>query len=280
MRAVSLCLVLFIIGSSFGFKQTGHIEVSGDEYGTSCSINDTRGLVYIYVNYYYGPPAKSISFQAPIPSCAIGLTLISESAQFSSIVGDSQTGITINFDGCVSPPQTLLTMLFVGNGTSEDCCLIVPQAHPNSASGRIEIVDCNNNVILAGGHPGLINPAVGCYCHPDMIMPEVSNPSPPDGADDVPINIDLSWDRYDPEHPYADHTMYFGTQSDPPQIPGVFSEDNYDPGILNPWTTYYWSVLIWRNARLVKGPIWSFTTGRGMTPIRPTTWGRIKALYS
>ena len=86
-------------------------------------------------------------------------------------------------------------------------------------------------------------------------------PSPADGLINVvDLEADLSWTGgWSP----AMHAVYFGTDAEQvanatgaaPQI-----DIGYDPGPLEPDTTYYWRVDEFYGAEWVTGPVWSFTT--------------------
>jgi hypothetical protein len=281
MRTLCIFALLISATNSVALGQGAGLMISEDSYGTDCAVNDrVTSVITLYAVYVYGPPINEISFQLPIPQCA-SLAYLGESSQFANVIGTAQTGVTVGFGTCESPHVTVLQLTFLGSGLSQDCCLVIPLGHPNATSGKIEAKDCSGNTLLVGGHPGLINPVLGCECTPDMIRPEVSNPHPVNGAQNVALDTELEWDTYDPEHGVSEYTMYFGTQSDPPEIPGRFHQSTYDPGPLSYETTYYWSVVVWwvSGSGISKGPVWSFTTGRNPTPIGNTTWGAIKALY-
>jgi hypothetical protein len=57
----------------------------------------------------------------------------------------------------------------------------------------------------------------------------------------------------------------------------------FDPGPLEPYTTYYWRAGNWcvgcYHGEGAISDTWSFTTGAGPVPAEPSTWGRVKALY-
>jgi hypothetical protein len=96
----------------------------------------------------------------------------------------------------------------------------------------------------------------------------VGNPQPADGATDVAMATILNWTAADNA---ASHEVYFGLDKDTvrsadtgsPEYKGpkVLGAENYDPGLLNLGTTYYWRVDEVYNGTTVKGPVWSFTVG-------------------
>jgi len=98
----------------------------------------------------------------------------------------------------------------------------------------------------------------------------VGHPQPAYGAADVQMNVTLSWS---PADSAASHQLYFGTDKETVRNAGIGSpedkgamtlgEENYDPGVLEPQTTYYWRVdEMDSQPNVSKGPLWSFTTGR------------------
>jgi hypothetical protein len=83
------------------------------------------------------------------------------------------------------------------------------------------------------------------------------NPNPPDGATDVSITTDLSWD---PGAYAASHDVYFGTATPPPFIRNQIAT-TFDPGALAGTTTYFWRIDEVNPSGTTTGTLWSFTTG-------------------
>ncbi|MBN2314676.1 MAG: fibronectin type III domain-containing protein [Sedimentisphaerales bacterium] len=96
----------------------------------------------------------------------------------------------------------------------------------------------------------------------------VGNPQPANGATDVGMTTILSWT---PADNAASHQVYLGRDKDmvriadtgSPEYKGakMLGDENYDPGLLELGTTYYWRVDEVYSGDPVKGPIWSFTVG-------------------
>ena len=97
----------------------------------------------------------------------------------------------------------------------------------------------------------------------------VGNPQPAYRATDVPLNAILSWT---PADSAASHQLYFGMDKEAvrnadtsaPEYKGakMLGAENFDPGLLEPDTTYYWRVdEVDDQGNTTKGPIWIFTTG-------------------
>jgi len=97
----------------------------------------------------------------------------------------------------------------------------------------------------------------------------VGNPQPGFGATEVPMNAMLSWTPADSS---ASHQLYFGTDketvrnaetgSSEDKGPKALGAESFNPGLLEPETTYYWRVdETDSQGNVFKGPLWSFTTG-------------------
>jgi len=92
---------------------------------------------------------------------------------------------------------------------------------------------------------------------------EAHFPDPVDGATNA-ISLVLSWT---PGKNSIMHNVHYGT--DPAMLLPVqmmSMETSYDPGALDPDTTYYWRVDEFGPAGTVPGPVWSFSTISPVTP--------------
>jgi hypothetical protein len=97
----------------------------------------------------------------------------------------------------------------------------------------------------------------------------VGNPQPANGAADVQLNAVLTWTAAESA---ASHQLYFGTDKDAVRAADTASPlykgskalgaESYDPGLLEPGTSYYWRVdEVDGQGNTSIGPLWSFTTG-------------------
>ena len=97
----------------------------------------------------------------------------------------------------------------------------------------------------------------------------VGHPQPSNASTDVAMDAVLSWT---PSDRAASHELYFGTDQDTvryadtgsPEYKGsrALGVENYDPGLLEAETSYYWRVdEVDAQGNTIKGPIWIFTTG-------------------
>ena len=95
--------------------------------------------------------------------------------------------------------------------------------------------------------------------------PGVGTPTPADGASGVALSSNLSWQAPADATSYY---IYFGTSNPPPLRAENITERSFNPGTLQPNTTYYWRVAIWTASDIKVGPIWSFTTGDAVQPLQ------------
>jgi len=98
-----------------------------------------------------------------------------------------------------------------------------------------------------------------------------SDPEPEDGATDVSIYTDLSWNCSDPDGDNLTYDIYFGNYSPPPKVVSNSSSTTYDPGTLEFNTTYYWQIVAWDEYGASNAsPIWNFTTRTNDPPNTPS----------
>ncbi|MEE9270166.1 MAG: hypothetical protein V3V49_07885 [Candidatus Krumholzibacteria bacterium] len=143
----------------------GIIGVYGDPSGTNCNLIDrSPGLLSVYVVHQSTPGATASQFSAPIPSCWAGATYLSDTNIFPVTVGNSQTGITIAYGACVTPPIHVLTINYAVTGIGTPCCQYDVLPDPSAPSGQIVAVDCLFIDLPGFGFPGMVNATTACWC--------------------------------------------------------------------------------------------------------------------
>jgi hypothetical protein len=99
---------------------------------------------------------------------------------------------------------------------------------------------------------------------------EPENPEPETGETGISSTIALNWDCTDPENNEINFDLYLGTEEAPPLFAENIPFSQYDPGLLESFTTYYWRVRAWDSDNYTDGVIWYFTTGQqNMPPDQP-----------
>ncbi len=273
MAAVSLCIIVVFAGISQA--QTGHIALYSDTQFMDPHLGtEGTGLVSIYVVAHSSTPLTAVQYWAPIPDCWQGATWIGDVNLFPISIGSSQSGMSIGLGGCVTTPVHIQTINVITTipPPNDICCLMVTRPDLQAPSGEIEFVDCNN-VKFFGAEAYAI---VGDGNAP----PAVTNRVPADETGDQPLDVLLRWQTEGCGWTSYNHTVYFGTTSDPPAVTHDLDTGTYDPGPLHPNTTYYWKIFAWPlgPGSSTTTPVWSFTTSGGV-PVDQTTWGAIKALF-
>jgi len=92
---------------------------------------------------------------------------------------------------------------------------------------------------------------------PEPVPMAAVNPSPTDGASELSLNVNLSWENGGGATSYD---VYFGTDPDALEYRGNQTETTYDPGSLNIDTTYYWRIDARNSGGTTRGLVWRFTT--------------------
>ena len=99
--------------------------------------------------------------------------------------------------------------------------------------------------------------------HPPAIP---GSPSPPNGATDQPLVVQLSWTCSDPDPGQTlTYDIYFGTSNPPPLVDGALTSPTWTTPTLDLSQIYFWRVLA-RDSYLatVVGPTWWFSTGQAV----------------
>jgi hypothetical protein len=260
--------------ASVASAQYAIVSIEPDQAGTDgCDFDLTPFVLQTAYVLVTANPIQSIQFSAPLPAC-LNAVYFDDVSTGHLWLGNSQTGVTIQFPAPCSarwgPDSYVLGIRYTLLGSVEECCEWTAQ--PHSGTGQLSAVDCDGATVAASGFYRPVNGASCCtYASP---VPSPYNPYPPDEAAGVPTDVILSWEG---SWLYY-QTVSLGTE-DPLTLHDASGGSTFDPGGLEPNTTYYWRVA--QSDGFESGnssALWSFTTGASVRT-QPSTWSTIKALY-
>jgi hypothetical protein len=161
-----LVAILYLIaGAASAQNYPGMIGIYSAEHLSDHCIEDrTTGVVYMYVAHVYTDGATASRWA--LQSDCNQMIYIGESSPFATVIGNSQTGISIGYTECLQGPILLTSVAWFGQGTTPECCEVRVVPDPTATSGAIEAVDCNYEFTYPHGGVAIINtdPAL-CPCH-------------------------------------------------------------------------------------------------------------------
>jgi len=144
------------------------VGIYEDQAGNDCNIIDTGAVQVITLWVVHTDPDGSvgIEFRAPKPSCLPGWVYLSDQLPCCYVsIGNSQTGLGVGYQACMSGTFVVVGMQFFISGGVPPCCYYGIFPHPNSLSGNIESVECDNTTISPViGRSATINGYNICEC--------------------------------------------------------------------------------------------------------------------
>lgn len=258
------------------------LGLHADEAGTSCTLPDPPvvGLIHVYVVLKGTPGSTAAQFKVTPPTCSSYELVGFEATSGFISFGQPETGIVVAFASCQLGGFPILRLDYVKmSEPTSDCCGVWLAPHPDALTGEVETLDCAEMPHAATASAIWFRGDDTC-----APMPAPSDPSPADGATDVPLSVTLNCSFHDDDVVFSSCVplfgdwvnVYFGTDPDPPLATpnGQFPM----PRTLAPGTTYYWRVERQYGPAQASSPVWSFTT-EATTTVTKSTWGKIKALY-
>jgi hypothetical protein len=183
MKRLIIIVLAIILFSSPTLAQPGSIALLSDAGGTNCNLFDqVPGLVTVYVFHLYSPGATGAQFKVE-SGPGVTLLFIGETSPYLTI-GQSENGIAIAFQGCYTSPNHLLTINYIGNGTSEICSQMEVVPDPTATIPGIYVTDCADppNLLTATGGGLVVNPESYCMCSPFMFS-DVTVTTDPEGLE-------------------------------------------------------------------------------------------------
>ena len=166
-RSLLIAVCLALTASTVVAQLPGSIGLFADKDATNCAVYDLPELIIVYAIHVYTPGATGAQFMVDHMSWGASLTYLSEISPYPSVIGNSQTGITISYDGCLSSPNLILRINFLGSGLSAPCSYIQVVPDPGAVPPGIYVTDCASpvpNLLTATGGDVVVNPDASCMC--------------------------------------------------------------------------------------------------------------------
>ncbi|HEU4366467.1 MAG TPA: FlgD immunoglobulin-like domain containing protein [Candidatus Krumholzibacteria bacterium] len=260
---IALCVAVFyaaIIPAPVS-AQGPSVGLYSDAAGSGCSLSDnSQGFFNAYVVVRPGPQGVSaVQFSAPPPPCFTGVYVGDQTVAGTLVLGNSQTGVSVSLTTCSAFTTHVLTIQYFGYGTTPPCCEY--PVLPDPLIGEVTVVDCFFNTEPATGVVSMINADGSCPCAGNSPPNPPDSPIPAHLSGNVVLDQVLSWTATDPDDNIAGYDVYFGTDPSPPLAATGLTTASYDPGPLEPVTTYYWRIVV-RDVlgSETSGDVWMFST--------------------
>jgi hypothetical protein len=170
MKTLTWLLLLMSLLATSVLAVAPVVGVYSDVGGTNCHLSDSAvEVVSYYVVITEWDDLARASFAAPMPSCMVGAEWLFDTHPFSMHMGDSQSGVAIEFSGCLDSPLHVLTITYLVSGETPSCCCYPIIPAPDHPAGIIDVQDCNMDLEPpARSSPALINASEQCpdctYC--------------------------------------------------------------------------------------------------------------------
>lgn len=155
--------------------QPGRIQISADQALTTCNVADVPGLVSVYVYHINTSGATASQFKIQQTGGA-GLSYLNESSPYLKI-GDCFAGCAIAYQQCLTGPVLILTINYLGGGTSAPCGLLEIIDDPNADPPGLYVTDCAGippNKLIGLGSTASIADDGSCTCPPIVPVEDTS----------------------------------------------------------------------------------------------------------
>ena len=163
MSNVLLITVVLVLVSTIAFAQPGSIGIFADDAATNCNLPDVQGFDFYYIIHVDMMNSTGVMYRAAPPACFTGQWFIDQN--LFAAVGDSQTGVSVDYGACLSGNRVLQIMGFINAGTTSNCCYWTVGPHPSAPSGKIEATDCLDQTVYPTGGQGIVNALPSCDCN-------------------------------------------------------------------------------------------------------------------
>ncbi|MCK4773631.1 MAG: hypothetical protein KAT30_02555 [Candidatus Krumholzibacteria bacterium] len=167
MRRFLLFAVPLFALCNLAAAQTDTIGLFTDAGYTECELNDTGpGMVSVYVVHTATSGSVASQFRV-VGDAGVMLSYDGESTQWPLVIGNSQTGVTVAYDGeCRFSDILVMTINYFASGSSATCSTLRVMPDPSAPTGTIEVVNCGQSKLEAIGAFLVINSDGTCECGP------------------------------------------------------------------------------------------------------------------
>jgi hypothetical protein len=153
-----------LVGMAEGANAQYTVEASADQYQYDCQLgNNLPGVIRtVYVRLTFNGGSTAARFRVALES-GVTMTYLSETHPFPMTVGDTQSGISVCFGGCLWGNQTLATIDYMTYATGPLCgkVLIVPQPEAET----VDVRRCDGSSIAAYVRDlHVVGPGWACGC--------------------------------------------------------------------------------------------------------------------
>lgn len=146
--------------------QTDEIALYSDAEFTNCELVDSGGgIATVYVVHHIGSGAIASQFMVR-PSSGMSMTHLGDNHKFQLVIGDSQSGMAVAYQSCLSSDVLVTEITYLKSGMSSNCSSLQVVPDPGAQSGTIKIVDCSDYWVEGTGTRLVVNPSGSCACGP------------------------------------------------------------------------------------------------------------------
>ena len=159
---VACCLLL---GANVASAQDASIGIFSDVGLGDCEVaNPGPALITLYIAHYFTDGATESRWKFDISATLSSWIWLSDEVPVGmTIVGESPTGISVDYGSCRSGNFEILKIMYYAGNVNSLCQYVSVRPHP-SANGDLDGVDCSGTPVRLGAEHLIINPTTTCQC--------------------------------------------------------------------------------------------------------------------
>ena len=147
MKTLLLACAIVLVAQPVLATPGGLIGVYSDQAGTNCGYSPVFGVSSVYVVHTGFAGATSSRFKVDFSGVVDPFISETSTIPILCISGDC-TGL---YGGCLAPPVLVVTLSFFDQNLTPACTPVTVVPRPDSQSGTIEVVDCNDVTLIGSG---------------------------------------------------------------------------------------------------------------------------------